>query len=227
MIIFILFGVDIFHPDIEINLYLDEKQNINNRGNIPKGKCTSIFMPIENYYICCNRGNALFRMAEWIVYKMKINFIVIGKTNENWLKTGIGEYTRRLKHYIDFTITELPGLKGASSMPMIRLQEEESRMLLKAAESCDRIVLLDERGPEMGSVDFSAFLQKSMNSGVRKMAFVVGGAYGFSDELRAEGFPMISLSRMTFSHQMIRLLFVEQLYRACTILKGEPYHHVG
>ncbi|MFO7723428.1 MAG: 23S rRNA (pseudouridine(1915)-N(3))-methyltransferase RlmH [Bacteroidales bacterium] len=158
---------------------------------------------------------------------MKINLIVIGKTTGDWLIRGIGEYAGRLKHYTDFTITELAGIRGASSIPMARLQEEESRMLAKMLESYDKVVLLDERGSEMGSVEFSAFMQKSMNGGVRRMAFVVGGAYGFSDEFRAKGYPMVSFSKMTFSHQMIRLLFTEQLYRAFTILKGEPYHHTG
>jgi 23S rRNA (pseudouridine1915-N3)-methyltransferase len=158
---------------------------------------------------------------------MKITLIVTGKTSEPWLAQGIAEYAGRLQHYTAFSVTELPGIRGASSMPMAKLQQEESRLLLKILEPFDRVVLLDERGAGMTSPEFAQFLQKAMNGGVRRMAFVVGGAYGFSDDLRAKGYQMISLSRMTFSHQMIRLFFTEQLYRAFTILKGEPYHHIG
>jgi 23S rRNA (pseudouridine1915-N3)-methyltransferase len=156
---------------------------------------------------------------------MKIDLILMGRTSETWLQTGIGIYSSRMKHYIDFAVVEIPIPRKVSVLPRKLQCDEEGRLLLKQLEGYDMVILLDEHGKELGSVAFAGLLQQMMNSGVRRLAFVVGGAYGFSEAIQRKNYQQMSLSKMTFSHQMIRLFFTEQLYRAFTIIKGEQYHH--
>ena len=154
---------------------------------------------------------------------MKITLLVVGKTTDARLETLITEYTNRLKHYLTFEVRVIPELSGKGKISMDIQKRQEGELILKAVGNTFTI-LLDEHGREYRSLDFAAYLQKLMSSG-RDVTFVVGGPYGFSKDVydRADG--LISLSQMTFSHQMIRLLFVEQIYRAMTILRNEPYHH--
>lgn len=154
---------------------------------------------------------------------MKITLLVVGKTTDARLETLITEYTNRLKHYLTFEVHVIPELSGKGKISMDIQKRQEGELILKAVGNTFTI-LLDEHGREYRSLDFAAHLQKLMSSG-RDVTFVVGGPYGFSKDVydRADG--LISLSQMTFSHQMIRLLFVEQIYRAMTILRNEPYHH--
>lgn len=154
---------------------------------------------------------------------MKITLLVVGKTTDKHLETLISDYCGRLKHYIPFD-TQVIGdvVKGKVSMDLQKKQEGD--LILKAVGTSATVILLDERGEQYRSVDFAAYVQKQMSAG-RDVIFVVGGPYGFSKEVYDRANGLISLSKMTFSHQMIRLLFVEQLYRACTIIKHEPYHH--
>jgi 23S rRNA (pseudouridine1915-N3)-methyltransferase len=156
---------------------------------------------------------------------MKIILLSIGKTDTEYLRTGIKLYADRLKHYISFESNELPALKKTSGMSPDHIRQKESELIIKHLEKADCIVLLDEKGKEFTSRGFSEFLQTCLNAGIRKMVFVVGGAWGFSDTLYNKANFSISLSKMTFSHQMVRLFFAEQLYRAFTILKGESYHN--
>lgn len=156
---------------------------------------------------------------------MNIELLVIGVTSEIWLTEGMKLFAERLQHYIRFRIRELPVPKNISALPSAMLLQEEGKILRKALDGFDRIILLDEHGTEYSSVSFAGFLQKQMNAGVKNLAFVVGGAYGFDPAMRAKADWIITLSKMTFTHQMVRLIFTEQLYRAFTILKGESYHH--
>ncbi|MCM1035638.1 MAG: 23S rRNA (pseudouridine(1915)-N(3))-methyltransferase RlmH [Paludibacter sp.] len=155
---------------------------------------------------------------------MKITFLVVGKTTDARLEALITDYQQRLKHYVTFSLQVIPELRNAKSMRIEEQKQREGELILAAVDTASRLILLDEHGSEYRSVNFAAQINKWMAAG-RNLIFVVGGPYGFSDDVyrRAEG--KISLSQMTFSHQMIRLLFVEQLYRAFTILRGEPYHH--
>lgn len=156
---------------------------------------------------------------------MKINVIYIGKTGKSFLVDGEKEYLNRLKHYCKVEVTELADLKNAKKLTQEQIKIEECKLMLQHIQNGDQVFLLDERGKKYSSIQFSDFIQKRFNQGGKNLAFVIGGAYGFSEEMynRAQG--KISLSDMTFSHQMIRMIFLEQLYRAMTILRGEPYHH--
>lgn len=156
---------------------------------------------------------------------MTIRLIVVGKTDVPYLQTGIDEYIGRLRHYCDFSLVVVPALKGMGKASPEEVKEREGQLILKQVEKADSVVLLDERGREYDSVGFSEYLQKQMNAGVRSLAFVVGGAYGFSPAVYAVATGMLSLSQMTFNHQMVRLFFLEQLYRAHTILRHEKYHN--
>ena len=156
---------------------------------------------------------------------MKITLLTIGKTEDRYLNEGIDIYLKRLKHYVTFRILELPELKNTKSLSQEQQKIRESELIFKNIQSTDYVVLLDENGKEFSSRGFSVFLNKKMVGGLQHLVFIVGGPYGFSDEVYSRSNDKISLSQMTFSHQMIRLLFTEQLYRAFTILKGEPYHH--
>lgn len=156
---------------------------------------------------------------------MKIKLIVVSKTDVPYIQAGIDEYAGRLRHYCDFELAVIPALKNAGTLSPEELKEREGQLILKQLEKVDMAVLLDEHGKEYTSVGFAEYLQKQMNSGVRTLAFVIGGAYGFSPAVYAAAQHKISLSQMTFNHQMVRLFFVEQLYRAHTILRHEKYHN--
>ncbi len=156
---------------------------------------------------------------------MNIKLIVVSKTDVPYLQTGIDEYVGRLKHYCDFELVVIPALKNMGKASPEEVKEREGQLILKQVEKSDMVVLLDEHGKEYGSVEFSEYLQKQMNTGIRTLSFVVGGAFGFSPAVYVAAQHKISLSRMTFNHQMVRLFFVEQLYRAFTILRHEKYHN--
>ncbi len=156
---------------------------------------------------------------------MTITLLAIGKTDHSQLSILIEEYKKRLGFYIKFNFEIIPDIKNAKSLSEKQQKEKEGTLILKRLNTSDQLVLLDENGKQFTSIQFSEYLQKKMNSGVKNVVFVIGGSYGFSDEVykRAQG--KISLSKMTFSHQMVRLFFIEQLYRGFTILRNEPYHH--
>ncbi|WP_045458515.1 23S rRNA (pseudouridine(1915)-N(3))-methyltransferase RlmH [Sporocytophaga myxococcoides] len=156
---------------------------------------------------------------------MKIKLLVVGKTEEDFMNEGIDKYISRLKHYISFEFITIPDVKGGSKLTTLKLKEEEGKLILAKVTAGDQLILLDEKGKDFSSREFSGFIQKKMNSGAQALIFVIGGAFGFSDEVYEKAKDQISLSKMTFSHQMVRLFFTEQLYRAFTILKGEKYHH--
>ena len=156
---------------------------------------------------------------------MKIVLVVVGKTNEKYLIEGISDYQKRLKHYINFEIVEILNIKNVKNFSEKQLIKKEGEMILKQINTSDYLVLLDDQGNDFSSPSFAEKLQQWMISGKKRLVFVVGGAYGFSQELYNRGNEKLSLSKMTFSHQMVRLFFVEQLYRGYTILNNEPYHH--
>lgn len=156
---------------------------------------------------------------------MKITFLTVGKTTNQYLIKLQEEYQNRLKFYIPFETVVIPELKNTKNLSVNEQQEKEADLILKAFEANDEVILLDERGKQYTSIGFSEFMAKKMLASHKRMIFVVGGPYGFSERVYQRANGKISLSSMTFSHQMIRLIFTEQLYRAMTILKGEPYHH--
>ncbi|MDO3694598.1 23S rRNA (pseudouridine(1915)-N(3))-methyltransferase RlmH [Wenyingzhuangia sp. chi5] len=156
---------------------------------------------------------------------MKIVLLAIGKTDDKNLIQLIDNYQNRLKHYIKFELDIIPDIKNVKNLSEAQQKEKEGELILKKLQPTDHLILLDEKGKEFRSVNFADFLQKKMNSGIKQLVLVIGGPYGFSDEVYAKSQGKISLSKMTFSHQMIRLFMVEQLYRGFTILKNEPYHH--
>lgn len=156
---------------------------------------------------------------------MNIKLVVVGKTDVDFVQKGIDEYLKRLKHYVSFDIDVIPALKEQKNSSPEEVKEREGVLILKRIEGADRVVLLDEHGMEFSSVAFSQHLQKQMNASVRTLVFVIGGAFGFSPAVYAAAQEKVSLSQMTFNHQMVRLFFVEQLYRAFTILRGEKYHN--
>lgn len=156
---------------------------------------------------------------------MTITLLAIGKTDNSELNSLINDYTKRLGHYIKFKLEIIPDLKKVKNLSEAQQKEKEGELILKQISRSDILILLDENGKQFTSVDFSKYLQKHMNSGIKNLILVIGGPYGFSETIykRAQG--KISLSKMTFSHQMVRLFVIEQLYRGFTILKNEPYHH--
>jgi len=156
---------------------------------------------------------------------MKITLLVIGKTDEQYITEGMNEYIKRLKHYINFEVEVIPDIKKSKSLSAENQKIMEGEQILSKALPGKEIHLFDEKGKMFSSREFSSFLEKKMVSGIKELVLVVGGPYGFSDAVYEKASSKISLSRMTFSHQMARLLCVEQIYRAMTILKGEPYHH--
>lgn len=155
---------------------------------------------------------------------MKITLLVVGKTTDPRLVALIDEYQQRLKHYIPFEFVVIPELRNAKNMTFDLIKQTEGELILRAVTPATDLILLDEHGKEFRSIEFANYLQKKMSAG-RDIVFVVGGAFGFSQQVYDRANGKVSLSQMTFSHQMIRLLFTEQLYRAMTILRGEPYHH--
>lgn len=156
---------------------------------------------------------------------MKITLLAIGKTDQKQIDQLIEEYTKRLNFYVSFTFTMIPDIKNVKNLSESQQKQAEGNEILKRISTSDTLVLLDEKGKIYSSVGFSEFLQKKMNSGLKNLVFVIGGPYGFSEDIYKRSNEKISLSSMTFSHQMVRLFFIEQLYRGFTILKNEPYHH--
>lgn len=156
---------------------------------------------------------------------MELVLLAIGKTSTPYIIKGIEEYCSRLMRYVDFSFICLPDVRASKSMPEAEQKTREGREILQFLKNSDYVALLDERGKEMTSKDFAFHLEKRMASGRKRLVFVVGGPYGFSAEAYARADEQLSLSRMTFSHEMVRLFMVEQIYRAMTILRGEPYHH--
>lgn len=156
---------------------------------------------------------------------MDITLIVVGKTSVSYIREGVEEYLRRLKHYIPLNVETIADLRQKGRMDAARQKESEGERILAALKPGDRVVLLDERGSQYTSDEFAAVLQRHMSSGLKRLVFVVGGPYGFSQQVYARADAKMSMSAMTLSHEMIRMFFVEQVYRAMTILRGEPYHH--
>ena len=156
---------------------------------------------------------------------MKIKFIVIGKTDDSWLKQGIDVYQKRIPHYIPFEYVIIPDIKNTRKLSEEQQKQKEGELIMAQVKPGDEMILLDEKGKELRSVEFARFLEKKMLGSLKNLVFVVGGPYGFSSDIYKKAGGKLSLSKMTFSHQMVRLVFSEQLYRALSILKGEPYHH--
>ena len=156
---------------------------------------------------------------------MRITLLTVGKTDIKWVSEGLEVYSSRLRLYIPFEIKEIPELKNASSLSRDQIRTAEGKLILKNLRDSDEVVLLDEHGREFRSVEFASMLEKRLSASSRDLVFVIGGAYGFSTEVYERASSKISLSKMTFSHQMVRTIFVEQLYRAFTIIRGESYHH--
>lgn len=157
--------------------------------------------------------------------QMKITFITVGKTEEAYLRDGIDKYVKRLKHYTKLTIVEIDELKNTKALTQAQQKAKEAELILKKITPLDHVILLDENGMELSSTQFAAFIDKKTLGSVSNLVFVVGGPYGFDPAVYERANDKLSLSAMTFSHQMVRLFFVEQLYRAFSIIKGEPYHH--
>ena len=156
---------------------------------------------------------------------MKISLVVIGKTDAGYLIEAIEDYKSRLKHYIPFEMEVIPDVKNAKNLSEAQQKEKEGEMILKMLQPGDYLVLLDDKGKEYTSMQFSSYIEKKMHTVPKRLVFVVGGPYGFSEAVYGAASEKISLSKMTFSHQMVRLIFIEQIYRAMTILNHEPYHH--
>ena len=168
----------------------------------------------EFYYLCTA-----------YIDSMKITLLTVGKTDKDWVRQGLDIYVSRLKHYVPFSITEIPELKNVSALTKDQIKTREGELILKNIRNTDDVILLDERGKEYSSMELARILQDKMTYGGRDIVYVIGGAYGFSDAVYSRANSKLSLSRMTFSHQMVRAIFAEQIYRAFTIMKGEPYHH--
>ena len=156
---------------------------------------------------------------------MKGVLIVVGKTTDKRFEAIINEYVERICHYIPFAVEVIPELKNTEGLSQDEQKQREGELIQKNLQAGDYVVLLDEHGSERSSMDFAAWMQKKMSAGPKRLVFIIGGPYGFSDAIHKRGNEEVSLSRMTLSHQMVRMFFVEQIYRAMTILNGEPYHH--
>jgi len=158
---------------------------------------------------------------------MKVSLMAIGKTDDDYIKKGFDIYSKRLSHYIQFDFKILADIKNVKNLSTEMQCEKEGILIINQISADDVVILLDEKGKEFSSIEFSKYIEKKMVSGIRNLIFVIGGPFGFSEKVvnHKNTIDKISLSKMTFSHQMVRLIFVEQLYRTFTILKGEPYHH--
>lgn len=156
---------------------------------------------------------------------MKIKLLLTGKTDTEYIKTGIQEYEKRVKHYLPYESVVIPALKNTGGLAVREIKIRESEQLLKYLSVSDYVVLLDENGKELTSVEFSGFLNQRFTSGIRSLVFIVGGAFGVDDNVKKRADMILALSRMTFPHQMVRVFFLEQLYRALSILNNESYHH--
>jgi 23S rRNA (pseudouridine1915-N3)-methyltransferase len=156
---------------------------------------------------------------------MKITLLIVGKTEDAYLKVGIDKYLKRLKHYTKIDVAEIAELKNTKALTQEQQKAKEAELILKKIVPLDHVILLDENGTELSSHQFAAYIDKKALTSVANLVFIVGGPYGFDQSVCQRANDKLSLSRMTFSHQMVRLFFAEQLYRAFTIIKGEPYHH--
>lgn len=156
---------------------------------------------------------------------MKITLLTVGKTDKDWVREGLDIYVSRLKHYIPFNVIEIPELKNVSALTRDQIKTREGELILKNIRPTDDVILLDERGKEYSSTELAKIIQDKLSYGNRDIVYIIGGAYGFSDQVYRRADSKLSLSRMTFSHQMVRAIFAEQIYRAFTIIRGEPYHH--
>ncbi|MDQ3110721.1 MAG: 23S rRNA (pseudouridine(1915)-N(3))-methyltransferase RlmH [Bacteroidota bacterium] len=156
---------------------------------------------------------------------MKITLLLTGKTEDTWIKAGFEQYLKRLEHYCTLEVIELPALKQAGKLSVAEQNKVEGELQLAKISASDKLVLLDEKGKEFSSTGLSSWIGKQQSAGHKRMVFLVGGPFGFSDKVYARANERISLSQMTFSHQMVRVILAEQLYRAYTIIKGEKYHH--
>ncbi len=156
---------------------------------------------------------------------MNIKLLAIGKTDNKNLQSLIEEYTKRLGFYVKFDLEIIPDIKNVKNLSEAQQKEKEGELILSKLAPTDQLILLDENGKEFSSVGFSEFLQKKMNAGIKTLVFVIGGPYGFSEGVYKAAQGKVSLSQMTFSHQMVRLFVIEQIYRSFTILRNEPYHH--
>ena len=156
---------------------------------------------------------------------MHITLLTVGKTDIPWVRAGLETYVSRLEHYVPFSLKEIPELKGVAALGREQIKAREGELILRQLRPADEVVLLDEHGKEFRSLELADWLGRCLNASGRDLVFVVGGAYGFSDAVYARADGKLSLSKMTFSHQLVRTIFAEQLYRAFTILRGEPYHH--
>ncbi|WP_298303161.1 23S rRNA (pseudouridine(1915)-N(3))-methyltransferase RlmH [Flavobacterium sp.] len=156
---------------------------------------------------------------------MNIRLLAIGKTDNKSLQTLIDDYTKRLSFYVKFDLEVIPDIKNAKNLSEAQQKEKEGELILSKLSATDQLILLDENGTTFSSVGFSDYLQKKMNAGIKTLVFVIGGPYGFSEDIYKKAQGKVSLSEMTFSHQMVRLFVIEQIYRGFTILRNEPYHH--
>ena len=156
---------------------------------------------------------------------MRIGLILVGKTVNKHFVDLVDDYVSRLKHYINFDFFTIPELKNTKNLSVEQQKQQEGELILKQLQAGDHVVLLDEHGKELRSVEFSSYMEQKMQTVSKRLVFVIGGPYGFSPDVYERANGKLSLSKMTFSHQMVRLIFVEQLYRAMTIMRGEPYHH--
>ena len=156
---------------------------------------------------------------------MKITLLTVGKTDKDWVKAGLDIYVSRLKHYIPFSVVEIPELKNVSALSKEQIKTREGELILKNVRPTDDLILMDERGKQYTSMELAKVLQDKISYVGKDIVFVIGGAYGFSEAVYNRADSKISLSKMTFSHQMVRAIFAEQIYRAFTIMRGEPYHH--
>ena len=155
---------------------------------------------------------------------MKTELILVGKTTDKHFQAGINDYAERISHYMPFDIVTIPELKNTKSLSEDQQKAMEGELILKQLQASDTLVLLDEHGKELRSIELAKWLEQKQQT-ARRLVFVIGGPYGFSEAVYKRANEQLSLSRLTFSHQMVRLVFIEQIYRACTIIKGEPYHH--
>lgn len=156
---------------------------------------------------------------------MNIRLLAIGKTDNKALQTLIDDYTKRLSFYVKFDLDVIPDIKNVKNLSEAQQKEKEGELILSKLSATDQLILLDENGTTFSSIGFSEYLQKKMNAGIKTLVFVIGGPYGFSEEVYKKAQGKVSLSEMTFSHQMVRLFVIEQIYRGFTILRNEPYHH--
>ena len=156
---------------------------------------------------------------------MNVELWMIGKTDLSYWREAQDEYVRRLTHYLPFSLRIIPDVKNAARLTESQQKDQEGQQILKALQPSDQCILLDEKGTEHTSVGFSVYLSKRLQQPFRRLIFVIGGPYGFSDAVYTRATDRLSVSQMTFSHQMVRVIFLEQLYRSMTIIKGEPYHH--